>query len=102
MKAYPEKFMYLAERIGWSCCIASHYGEADIVTDLHHYRIHNLKWVRKKYPLFVDSLLNLMPVNNAWHLQHGSFGKIPEIDVAKYERFLERHPKIAKWVNDVS
>jgi hypothetical protein len=68
------------------------------VTELHH-RLHNTKVNKKKYPLFLNSMLNLMPVCNMYHLTNPSYGKITDYQADKYERFLERHPKICAFVN---
>lgn len=66
--------------------------------DLHH-KFHNTKWRRKKCPLFIDSLLNLELVHHECHLQHGGLaGSIGDFQAVKWERFLERHGKIAGWV----
>lgn len=66
---------------------------------LHHYRIHNTKNNRKRYPLLVDSLLNLLPVFNSYHILNNSWGKISEFNADKIERFLEKHPRAERFVN---
>jgi hypothetical protein len=98
---YQAKWEYLTNKYGVLCPIQQHYNKGDIamVTDLHH-RCHNHKWRRKAYPLFIHSILNLIPVNNAWHLKHGSFWKIDDGKALRYERFLQRHPKLSEFVNN--
>ena len=99
MKNYEAKFEWLATKYNWLCPIAlSHRTKAE-VTDLHHAHIHNMKWARRLYPLFIDSIWNLVPVHNAWHLKHGSFGKWPEERVRRCEIFLRKHKKIADFLN---
>jgi len=67
-------------------------------TELHHARAHNTKANRKRWPLFIDSMLNLTAVSRM-HTMFPSYGKISDIECWKYEKFLRRHPKIAKYVN---
>lgn len=67
--------------------------------DCMHHRFHNVKWARKKYPLFMDSMLNRIPVNNVWHLQWPSWGKLSERYAARCERSLARHPIMCAFVN---
>jgi hypothetical protein len=69
-----------------------------MITDLHH-RVHKSKWRIKVYPLFIDSLLNLVGMNNSNHINNNSRFKITDLKAEKYQRFLENHPKIAKFVN---
>lgn len=66
---------------------------------LHHYRIHNTKINRKRYPLLIDSLLNLVPVYNAYHINNSSWRKITEYNADKIELFLFNHPKAERFVN---
>ena len=101
MPHYDDKFEYLANKQKWICPI-SQYCHKPIMIDkvLHHYRVHNDKYNRKKYPLLLNSMLNLMPVNNDYHLAHPSFGGITDYQADKIERFLEKHPRISSWVNN--
>lgn len=101
MKYYREKWEYLISKHSRFCPIA--WQQEDILipaTELHHLA-HQTKWRRKKYPLFIDSLLNLRPVNNAWHLSNPSWGKISDFQAKKWERFLKRHKKACVFVNEV-
>lgn len=95
---YQRKMHYLSRRNGGHCVIAEAHGAWAPITDLHH-RHARSKWARRKFPLFIDSLWNLLPVNNKWHLRYGSFARISKYEAEKRERFLERHPMIAKAVN---
>ena len=97
---YEQKWIYLITKYGVGCPIALERGNrAAGVEDLHHL-CHPSEWRRKAYPLFLNSLLNLRPVNHGWHLRFGSWGKIHDMKAQQYERFLERYPKVAKFVND--
>jgi len=63
----------------------------------------NHLWRRKKFPLFIDSILNLKLICLDCNVyKHRSFGKISDYRAERYEKFLERHPRIADWVNDPS
>ena len=75
------------------CKIAESKGIIIKATELHHARIHDTKWGRSKYPLFMDSLFNLVPVSHDMHMVHGSWGKWSEARCAVVERGLERHEK---------
>ena len=98
MDNYKSKFLYLAIRQNWQCPIATKYGYSRICTELHH-KLHNTKVNRKKYPLFIHSLLNLVAVNHDMHMAHPSYAKISNLQAGKYEAFLKRHPKIYEFVN---
>lgn len=99
MKGYAAKMSYLLRRQGGYCAIASELGmEFARPTQLHH-RCHNTKRARNKYPLFIDSLMNLVAVNHDQHLMHPSALKIRDNEAESRERFLERHPAIARAVN---
>ena len=104
MKNYEAKWEYLTNKHSYRCPIQKEKQGKDLfiemfVQDLHHL-CHNTKWRREKYPLFLDSILNLRPVSHNYHLRFGSWGKITDYQAEKYEKFLERHPKIAEWVNN--
>jgi len=100
MKNYEAKREWLCNKYNFQCVIAKSHKKQMPVTELHHSHIHNKKWVRKLYPLFIDSIWNLLPVNNAYHLAYGNFGRWPEERVSRCENFLKRHKKLAEWVND--
>jgi hypothetical protein len=91
-----EKADYLKKHQHWQCPMS---GLTLHLTDLHHAGIHNSKVNRKKYPLFIHSLMNLKLINHKYHMENGSWGKISYLEADKRERFLERHPLIAKFVN---
>ena len=99
MKNYEAKFNYLFRRQGGMCAIAYEYESIAMPTDLHH-RCHNTKWRRKKFPLFLDSMLNLVGVSNHYHLKHPSWGKISDRRAGQYEMFLQTHPGICEFVNN--
>lgn len=111
MDNYEIKWEYLTNKYGHRCPIweeKKHINPAwhmpKFVTDLHH-PLHNTKTNRKLYPLLIDSVINLIPVENGEHLNNGSWkpAHLPKVLdgewARKWERFLEKHPKIAKWVN---
>ncbi len=99
MKNYEAKMEWLGERHKWQCPIAKSHKTIIHPTELHHCHIHNIKWARKLYPLFIDSIWNLLPVNNAYHLAYGNFGRWPEERVSRCENFLRRHKRLADFLN---
>lgn len=59
----------------------------------------NKKWARKKYPLFIDSILNLVLLDPDAHMTGVLPKKISEKRIQRIERGLWRHPLHAKKVN---
>ena len=98
MKNYHAKQFYLTRKQKGMCPIAKAHGETAAPQELHH-RLHNTKINKRLYPLFIDSVWNLMAVDHDWHMMYGSFGKISVLEAEKREAFLERHPMIAAAVN---
>ena len=98
MTHYYEKYYYLLRRQDGFCPIAKMEGWADSPTELHH-RLHNTKVNRRKYPLLIDSVWNLVAVAHWAHIKHPSWGKMTYLEAAKRQAFLERHPCIAAAVN---
>ncbi len=68
---YEKKFHTLVNRQGGCCAIAAANGEFATPTELHHARCHDTKWSRMKWPLFIDSIVNLMAVSHEWHMKRG-------------------------------
>lgn len=69
--------------------------------DCHH-AAKDSKGNRENFPLFIHSLLNLFLLRHGCHMGDIKAGKLPSFtpyQAAKYERFLERHPLIADFVN---
>ena len=98
MKNYYEKILYLARKQKGSCAIALAYNEGYTPQELHH-RLHKTKLSTRAYPLFIDSVWNLVAVNHDMHMMHPAFGKISILEAAHREAFLERHPTIARAIN---
>jgi hypothetical protein len=58
------------------------------------------KRVMKLLPLFIDSLLNTCLIHQSCNTtKYRSYGRITEYNAVKYQKFLERHPKISNFVN---
>ena len=98
MENYDEKVDYLEDYQKGKCAIAGKqltFASADL-----HHLCHNTKWRRNKFPLFLNSILNLRLVDHITHLNNGSALKISDLQAEKYEKFLERHPMISQWVNN--
>ena len=96
---YEEKADLLYNKFHGLCQIAMSQDKIAPCTELHHYRVHNTKYNRKKFPLLVNSILNLIPVNHAYHMQKPSFGIITDHQAGLIERYLERNPSTNKFVN---
>ena len=102
---YRLKFQYLIDsqkrKVNMVYCVITYNksGKYKSPEELHHYRMHNTKINRRRYPLLIDSLLNLLPVYNAFHIWNSSWGKISEFQADKIETFLFNHPKAERFVN---
>ena len=100
--AWRKVWAILIAHQGGGCAIAQAHGDWAAPTERHHARIHDKRWVRARYPLFVDSVFNLMLVDHGQHMQHGGFGKWPEKKVEWYERRMRANPALAAWANGQS
>ena len=104
MKVYAEKMRYLLRHQHFECPILAANGREATITskpDLDHSRVPNTKHNRRKYPLLIDSLLNLRAVDHHAHLHlPRSQVRMSGYNAAKLEAFLRRHPKTAEWVNN--
>ncbi len=98
MDNYQAKIVFLNIHQSGQCAISG-IELFDSKPDLHHLT-HNTKWRRKKFPLFLNSILNLRIVDHIQHLQNGSALKISDMQAEKYEKFLERHPRMSEFVNN--
>ena len=56
-------------------------------TDVHH-KLANTKVNRRRFPLFIDSIFNLVPINNGCHLTK-PVPRIKEHEAMVYEKWLE-------------
>jgi hypothetical protein len=118
IKNYEDKFEYIYERQKGRCAISNqtkkykknmlsamfhykfYYIGISKITELHH-RCHKEKWRVKKFPLFIDSMLNLVGVNHWEHIKNPSALSITDVQAEKYEKFLEKdmHKKCRDFVN---
>jgi hypothetical protein len=64
-----------------------------------HHRLHNTNPNRRRFPLFLHSLLNLAAVNQAMHEQHPSWGRPSLLQAERIERTLRRWPRACAFVN---
>lgn len=82
------------------CPIAWEKAETIIYpTELHH-RLHNTKTNRTLYPVFINSLINLLAINHDYHMKYGNYGKILLNRAYLWEQFLNksRHWKCRHFV----
>lgn len=102
---YQTKFQYLTDRqkrkhkMVYCIITYNRSGKYKSPDALHHYLVHDTKINRRRYPLLLDSLMNLLPVVNAYHIWNSSWGKISEFQADKVETFLFNHPKAHRFVN---
>ena len=97
MDNYEDKLLYLLTHQKHECPICEHWLGLSQPIDLHH-QFSNTKWGKKKYPLFINSVLNLVAVHSECHLNHCSL-RITDYNANRYEKFLECHKKSAIFVN---
>lgn len=82
---------------GGCCAICGNLLGSDF--QRHHARIHDTKWVRLKYPLFIDSAFNIKLVHGDCHMMHPSHGRWPEAKVQWFEyRMLKAAMKVVRYV----
>lgn len=97
---YLSKFNHVYRRQFGSCSIADSLDQVAEITELHHTHIHNTKPNRRRYPLLLNSLWNLYGVNHHFHMENPSWspstGRWSLLECDNRERFLERHPMIAR------
>lgn len=94
-----EKLQYLSYKQRGECPIARAKNNIELQpTELHH-RYPRTKLGLRRFPLFIDSVWNLMAVSHRGHMEWGSYGRIKWGEAERRERFLERHPAIARAVN---
>ena len=90
---------YLYERQNGQCAIAMHKGHlADADNELHHLYTDTAHH-RRKCPLLIHSILNLVLVNHAVHIANPGAMGVTDYRAVRREEFLRRHPRISKWVN---
>ena len=93
------KMLYLRARQLNRCAIGQDYGHIANCEELHH-KLHNTEPNRRRYPLLIHSLMNLVGVSRYWHTMHPYWGRPTLLDADKMEAFLRRHPQIAEKLND--
>lgn len=84
------------------CPIAKSKGASAFPEELHHSHLHNREMNRKRFPLLIDSLWNLVAVSHKYHMENGSWTPTKRWSLAEAderERFLQRHPAIAGYLN---
>ena len=96
---YERKMDYLKRLYDGNCAIATHHGRTAPIEDLHHALVHNTAPNRRRFPLLIHSIINLLPVNHRLHLANPSWGRISEHQADILEQMLEQHPTIARYVN---
>lgn len=91
-------FTWLWHRQNGCCAISGtvlNWGWAQV----HHARVHDSRWARRRFPLFIDSIFNCVLVDPGAHQEHGGWGHWPIRKVEWYERRLAANPRMARWAN---
>lgn len=104
IKNYNTKLDWLIKNQKYICSICNDYlNRRDInhfMIDLHH-RLRNTQGNRKKYPLFMDSILNLEAVHHGCHINHhGKCGKMSLLQAELAEKYLRENEAIARFANN--
>jgi hypothetical protein len=87
---YNELFFYISVLWGCMCPIAESHGDWASPESLHH-RLHNRKINRKRFPLFIDSVFNLVAVNDNFHMKYPGWGKFTVFEADKMELYIVEH-----------
>ena len=102
MKNYLEKLEYLLKHQKHVCPVCNRWlSLGRNIVELHH-KCHKAKWRSRSYPLFIDSLLNLVVLHKRCHTENRSCFKISDYNANKINNFLKKHPKIEKFVNNLT
>lgn len=95
---YDKKLYYLYRHQRCRCPICGLGMSFNENLDLHH-KCRNHKWRKKKFPLFLNSILNLDLVHHSCHLQKDG-DHIGDMEAERIEIFLNRHSKISSFINN--
>ena len=83
-----DKTRELAFRLGSGYCMCSKDCHKE-ATEIHH-KLSNTKVNRKKFPLFIESIFNLCPINHDCHMSK-PLPTISEWKAAIYEEWLKEY-----------
>ena len=84
---YEDLWQYVFNIYGWQCQIAHSKGEYAPPDQLHH-KLHKSLKNMKRFPFFIDSIFNLIPVNHDWHEKYRNWGKTKVFQADKIERYI--------------
>lgn len=73
-----------------------------MLMDVHHMHIHDTKPNRKRFPLLIDSAWNRFLLHHNTHMENPSYvmgERWSLLECDRRERFLERHPAFADYIN---
>ena len=95
---YEEKMYFLGNKHEYCVIAKSQYKRAKI-TELHHTYIHNTCINRRRFPLLVNSIWNLSPVNHSYHMDNDGWGKIGIYEADWIEKYLADNSDVANVIN---
>jgi len=87
---YKELFFYVSVVWGCMCPIAASHNKWASPESLHH-RLPNSKINRKRFPLFIDSVFNVVPVDDNFHMKYPGWGQYKVFEADKIERYIIEH-----------
>jgi hypothetical protein len=67
-----------------------------------HHLMSKSKWAKRKYPLLIHSLLNLVLLHDKCHLNKVGGLRMSPYNADKREQFLQKHPRITRFLNEVT
>jgi hypothetical protein len=97
IKNYEWKMEYLLKRQDYHCAICGMVFYMSKI-DLCH-RAHRTKWRERKFPLFINSVFNMRAGHNTCNTTKLGALNISDLQAEQWERFLARHPNLARWGN---
>lgn len=99
IKNYEWKFFWLEIRQGLRCKYTGRNVVYDNDFDLHH-KLRNHDGNRINYPLLIHSIINLELIWHPYHIDyHGNCGTMSDERARVIEKYLEKYPIIAQYVN---
>ena len=84
---YNELFFYTFMLCKGRCPIAESKGDWAHPDQLHH-RLHNERKNRIRFPLFIDSVFNVVAVNEKYHTENRNWRKYSVFAADKIEQYI--------------
>ena len=85
---YQELFMYVYLLWGGMCPIAASLKVYSVNPDQLHHRLHNERKNRIRFPLFINSVFNVVAVSEKYHTENRNWGKYSVFAADKIEQYI--------------